>query len=56
MTIKGFVLGLGLGMVGGAAAAAILPKQPAVRQAVTRAADSVETAVQSARDAIIGSN
>lgn len=56
MTIKGFVWGLGLGMVGGAVAASVLPKQPQVRQAVTKAADSVENAVETAKSAIIGNN
>ena len=56
MTIKGFALGLGLGMVGGAVAASVLPKQPQVRRAVNKAADTVENAVQTAKDAIIGSN
>ena len=54
MTIKGFALGLGLGMVGGAVAASVLPRQPQVRQAVTKAADTVENAVQTAKDALIG--
>ena len=54
MTIKGFALGLGLGMVGGAMAATVLPKQPAVKQAVTKAADSVENAVETAKSAIVG--
>lgn len=56
MTIKGFAWGLGLGMVGGAVAASVLPKQPQVRQAVTKAADSVENAVETAKSAIIGNN
>jgi hypothetical protein len=41
-------------MVAGAAAATILPRQPQVRQAVTKAADSVENAVETAKDAICG--
>lgn len=56
MAVKGFVWGLGLGMVGGAVAASVLPKQPQVRQAVTKAADSVENAVETAKTAIIGNN
>lgn len=54
MTIKSFALGLGLGMVGGAAAALVLPKQPKVKQAVTKAADSVENAVETAKTAMLG--
>ncbi len=54
MQVKGFMLTLGLGMVAGAAAATILPRQPQVRQAVTKAADSVENAVETAKDAICG--
>ena len=54
MTIKGFALTLGLGMVGGAVAATVLPKQPQVRQAVSKAADTVETAVESAKTALCG--
>lgn len=55
MTIKGFVLTLGLGMAGGAVAATVLPRQPKVRQAVTKAADSIENAVEQAKDAMTGS-
>lgn len=54
MTIKGFALTLGLGMVGGAVAAAVLPKQPQVRQAVNKAASAVENAVESAKTAVCG--
>lgn len=54
MTIKGFAFALGLGMVGGAVAATVLPKQPQVRSAVSMAADSVENAVESAKTAICG--
>lgn len=54
MKVKGFLLTLGLGMVGGAVAAAVLPKQPQVRQAVTKAADSIETAVETAKDSLVG--
>ncbi len=56
MQVKGFMLTLGLGMAAGAAAATILPRQPQVRQAVTKAADSVENAVETAKDAICGQN
>ncbi len=52
MSIKGFVLTLGLGMVGGAVAATVLPKQPQVRKAVSDAADAVENAVVSAKNAL----
>lgn len=54
MTIKGFAFTLGLGMVGGAVAATVLPKQPEVRRAVSMAADTVENAVESAKTAICG--
>ena len=54
MSIKGFALALGLGMIGGAVAASVLPKQPQVRQAVNKAADTVENAVESAKNTICG--
>ncbi|MBQ1371690.1 MAG: hypothetical protein IIY70_02045 [Oscillospiraceae bacterium] len=54
MTIKGFALTLGLGMVGGAVAATVLPKQPQVRNAVSMAADTVENAIESAKSAVMG--
>lgn len=56
MTIKGFALTLGLGMVGGAVAATVLPKQPKVKRAVSKAADTVENAVESAKTAVCGSS
>ena len=52
MTIKGFALTLGLGMVAGAVAASVLPKQPQVKQAISKAADTVENAVESAKSAV----
>ncbi|MBR6118754.1 MAG: hypothetical protein IKQ04_00355 [Oscillospiraceae bacterium] len=52
MSIKGFALTLGLGMVGGAVAATVLPRQPQVKQAISKAADSVENAVESAKSAV----
>lgn len=52
MTIKAFALTLGLGMVGGAVAANLLPKQPMVRQALTKAADTVESVAESAKTAL----
>lgn len=55
MTIKGIAFALGLGMAGGAIAATVLPKQPCVRHAVSKAADSVENAVESAKNAVCGS-
>ena len=54
MTIKGFALTLGLGMLGGAVAATVLPRQPQVKQAVTKAADTVENAVETAKNAMFG--
>ncbi len=56
MQVKSLLLTLGLGMAGGAVAAAMLPKQPRVRQAVTKAADSIENAVESAKDSLVGSD
>lgn len=56
MQVKSFLLTLGLGMVGGAAAVTMLPKKPQVRQAVTKAADSIENAVESAKDSLVGSS
>ncbi|MBR4700484.1 MAG: hypothetical protein IKP19_02100 [Oscillospiraceae bacterium] len=56
MQVKSFLLTLGLGMVGGAVAATMLPKQPQVKQAVTKAADSIENAVESAKDSLVGSD
>ncbi len=53
MKLTGYLWALGLGMVGGAVAATVLPKQPAVKQAVTQAADSITTAVETAKDAIV---
>ena len=55
MQVKTFFLTLGLGMVGGAVAATMLPKQPQVKQAVTKAADSIENAVETAKDSLVGS-
>ena len=54
MQVKTFFLTLGLGMVGGAVAATVLPKQPQVQQAVSKAADSIENAVQTAKDSLTG--
>ena len=54
MKIKGFLWTLGLGMVGGAVAAAVLPKQPQVKQAVSRAADAIENAVEQTKDSLVG--
>lgn len=54
MKIKTFALTLGLGMVGGAVAATVLPRQPKVRRAINDAADTIENAVESAKDAVTG--
>ncbi len=56
MKISGFLWTLGLGMVGGAVAATVLPKQPKVKQAVTSAADTIESAVESAKNGLCGTN
>lgn len=56
MQVKSFLLTLGLGMAGGAAAVTLLPKKPQVRQAVTKAADTIENAVESAKDSLVGSS
>ena len=52
MTIKCFDLTLGLGMVGGAVAATVLPRQPQVKKVVSKAADTVENAVETAKNAL----
>ena len=39
-------------MVGGAVAAALLPTQPQVKKAVSKAAETVENAVESAKNAL----
>ncbi len=54
MQIKSFMITLGLGMAAGAAAVTMLPKKPQVKRAVCRAADSIETAVQQAKDSVCG--
>ena len=56
MKIGSFLWPLGIGMVGGAVAATVLPKQPKVKQAVTAAADTIESAVESAKNGLCGSN
>lgn len=56
MKLGSFLCTLGLGMAGGAAAAMILPRQPKVRQAVSTAADTIESAVESAKNGICGTN
>lgn len=55
MKVTSFFWTLGLGMVGGAVAATVLPKQPKVRQAVTKTADSIENAVETAKNSLTGS-
>lgn len=55
MKVTSFLWTLGLGMVGGAVAATVLPKQPKVRQAVTKTADSIENAVETAKNSLTGS-
>ncbi len=52
MQIKSFVATLGLGMAAGAVAAKCLGKNPQVRQAVTKAADGIESAVEMAKDTL----
>lgn len=52
MQIKSFLWTLGLGMAGGVAAAVLLPKNPQVKQAVTKAADAVENAATQAKDSM----
>lgn len=54
MEVKCFALTLGLGMVGGAVATSLLSRQPQVRQAVNKAADTVENAAEAVKDTICG--
>ena len=54
MQVRTFVMALGVGLAAGAAAAAVLPKQPRVKKVVTQAADSIETAVEDAKDFMCG--
>ena len=54
MQVKSFFLTLGLGMAGGAVIASTLGKKPEVKKAVTKAADAVENAVETAKDAVVG--
>ena len=56
MKVTSFFWTLGLGMVGGAVAATVLPKQPKVRRAVNKTADSIENAVESAKQSLTGSS
>ena len=50
MQVRTFVMALGVGL----AAAAVLPKQPRFKKVVTQAADSIETAVEDAKDFMCG--
>ena len=52
MQVKTFLWTLSLGMVGGAAAAVFLPRNPMIQQAVTKAADAVENAAETARETV----
>lgn len=54
MKVMSFFWTLGLGMVGGAVAATVLPKQPKVRRAVNQTADKLEMAVEAAKDSLTG--
>ena len=46
MQIKSFLVTLGLGMVGGAAALAVVSRQPKARKAVCKAAETVSQTVE----------
>ena len=54
MKIGTIVLSVGLGMAAGAAVASILPKQPGFQKTVTQAADSIESAVEDAKQFMCG--
>ena len=55
MKLTSYLWTLGLGMVGGAVAVTMLPKQPKVRRAVDQTADTIENAVETARESLTGS-
>lgn len=52
MQVRSFVWTMGIGMAAGAAIAMVLPKQPQVKTAVAKAADTIEDAVEQAKDCI----
>ena len=54
MKLGTVVMSVGLGMVAGAAVAAILPKQPQFKRVVNQTADSIETAVEDAKTFLSG--
>ena len=54
MKLGTIMLSVGAGMIAGAAAASMLSKQPGFKQTVNQAADSIETAVEDAKDFICG--
>ena len=54
MQVRSFVMSVGVGLVAGAAAAALLPKNPQFKKAVNKAASSIEGAVEDAKDFMCG--
>lgn len=54
MQIRSFVMSLGVGLIAGMTAAAILPKQPQFKRAVNKAASTIENAVEDAKGFVCG--
>ena len=54
MQIRSLVLSAGIGMIAGVTAAALLPKNPQFKKAVHQAADTIESAVEDAKDFVCG--
>ena len=54
MQMRSVVMSLGLGLIAGVAAAAVLPKNPQFKRVVNQAADSIETAVEDTKDFVCG--
>lgn len=52
MQMRGIAITMGIGVAAGAVAAMMLPKQSAARKLVNKAADKVESAVQTVTDKI----
>lgn len=52
MQMRGIAITMGIGVAAGAVAAMMLPKQSAARKLVNKAADKVESAVQTVSDKI----
>lgn len=52
--MRSMLLPLGIGLAAGMAAAAVLPKNPKFKKAVNKAASSIESTVEDARDFVCG--